>query len=62
MGMAVTLGLDLDCFNKLSFPHPMEAPYEMTLIGQSVSEEKMFKERGRRKTLDDDGQGSLPIL
>ena len=43
---------DLDRLNKLSFLHPMEAPYEIWLIGQAVSEE-MFKEYGRQTT---DGQ------
>ena len=37
--------------NKLSFPNPMEASYEIWLIGQVVSEEKW--------TTDD---GGLPIL
>ena len=27
----------------------MEAPYDIWLIGQAVSEEKMFKEWGRRR-------------
>ena len=27
----------------------MEAPYEIWLTGQAVSEEKMFKEYGRRR-------------
>ena len=36
---------------------------KMTLIGQAVSEEKMFKECGRRRTTTTtDGQRSLPIL
>ena len=44
---------------ELSFPHPIEAPYEIWLIGPVVSDEKMFKEYGRRRTTDDRG---LPIL
>ena len=53
---------DQDHLNKLSFPHPIEAPYGiMILIGPVVSEEKMFKECGRRTTTTDD-DGGLPIL
>ena len=33
--------------------------WNLTLIGQAVSEEKLFKESGRRRTTDD---GGLPIL
>ena len=32
---------DLDHLNKLSFPHPMEAPDEIWLIGQAVFEESV---------------------
>ena len=49
---------DQDRLNKLSFPCPKEAPYEIWLIGPVVSEDKMFKECGRQTT-DDRG---LPIL
>ena len=31
MGMAAILSSDLDHLNKLSFPHPKEAPYEIWL-------------------------------
>ena len=31
---------DLDCLNKLLFPSPKEAPYELASIGPVVSEEK----------------------
>ena len=37
------LACDLDQLNKLSFPHPMEASYEMALTGPVVSEETMFE-------------------
>ena len=48
MGMAAISSCDQDRLNKLSSPHPIEAPYEISLIGPVVSEEKMFKECGRR--------------
>ena len=41
------------------FPHSIEPPYEILLISQAVSEEKMFKECGRQTTTDD---GGLPKL
>ena len=40
----------VDRLNKLLFPHPMEAPYEIWLTDQAVSEEKMFKEYRRQRT------------
>ena len=53
MGMAAILVMWPGPFDKLSFPHPIEAPYEIWLIGPVVSEEKMF-------SVDNDG--GLPIL
>ena len=41
---------DQDHLNKLSLPHPIEAPYEIRLIGPVVSEGKMFKECGQQMT------------
>ena len=34
--------------------------WNLTLIGRAVSEEKMFKECGRRRTTDDDGRKTEP--
>ena len=52
MGMVPFWSWYLDRLNKLSFPHPMEAPYiyiwNLTLIGPAVSEDKLFKECGRQ--------------
>ena len=39
----------------LSFYIPWRLHMNLTLIGQAVSEEKMFKERGRRLTMTDNG-------
>ena len=50
MGMVAILVMWPEPFKQLSFPHPMAAPYEIWLIGQAVSEEKMFL-----KIVDDDG-------
>ena len=38
---------DLDHLYKLSFPLPKEAPQNLALIGQAVSEEKIFENGGR---------------
>ena len=52
MGMAAILVMWPGSFDKLSFPHPTDAPYEIWLIDPVVSEEKMFKECGRRRTTE----------
>ena len=57
IGMAAILVMWPRPFEQLSFPHPIEAPYEIWLIGPVISE--MFKECGRRTTTYDRG---LPIL
>ena len=42
---------DSDAANKLSFPQPKEAPHKnLALIGQAVSEEKMFEIVNGRRT------------
>ena len=46
--------------NKLSFPLPIEAPYEIWLIGPVVFDEKMFEACGRR--MDDDGRTKEPSI
>ena len=35
-----------------NFPHPIDAPYEIWLTDPMISEEKMFKECGRRRTME----------
>ena len=45
---------DPDAANKISFPLPKEAPQNLALIGQAVSEKKMFEHCER--TMDDDGR------
>ena len=55
---------DQDRLNKLSFPHPREALYDLTLFGPVVSEEKMFKECGRptdRRRTDGRRRPTYPI-
>ena len=40
-----------DPVNKLLFPHPTEAPYEiLALIGQAVLEKKIFENGGQQRT------------
>ena len=46
---------DPDAANKLSFPLPKEPPHKnLVLIGQAVSEKKMFEHCGRRRRRTDD--------
>ena len=44
MGMAAILSCDLDHLNKLSSPHPMEAPYKIWL----QSAQRFLKERSSK--------------
>ena len=51
MGMAAILVMWPEPFEQTFVPHPKEAQYViLTLIGQAVSEEKMFKECGWQTT------------
>ena len=61
MGMAAILVMWPGPFEQTFIPHPMEAPNEIWLIGQAISEEKIFKECERRRTTTD-GQRTQPIL
>ena len=60
MGMAAILVIWAESFEQSFFP-PSHGGFiwNLTLIGQAVSDEKMFKECGRRQTTDDRG---LPII
>ena len=49
MAVAAILVMWPGYLNKLSFPHPIEAPNEIWLIGHVVSEEKSVDD-GRRTT------------
>ena len=60
-GMEAILVMWPGPFEQLSFPHPIEAPYEIRLIGPVVSEEKMFKECGWRTTMDGWRRPTYPI-
>ena len=69
MGMAAILVMWPGPFEQTFVPPSNGGSiWNLTLIGQAVSEEKMFKECGRRRTTYDgrrtttDGQRSLPIL
>ena len=50
--------IDPDAANKLSFPIPKEAPYNLALIGSAVLEKKMFEHCERRT---DAGPDEYPI-
>ena len=43
MGVGPSWSCDLDFAIKLSSPLPMDVPQNFTLIGQAVSEEKIFE-------------------
>ena len=50
MGMAAILVSDQDHLSKLSFPHPIEAPYEIWLwLAQWFLRRRCLKECGRRR-------------
>ena len=60
MGMTAILVMWPGSFEQIFVPPSHGGSiWNLTLIGQAVSEEKMFKECGRRRTTDD---GGLPIL
>ena len=51
---------DLHAANKISFPLPKEAPHNLALVGQVVSDKKMFEHCERRT--DDDERRTMGIL
>ena len=63
MGMAAILVMWPGPFEQLSFPHPIEAPYEIWLwLAQWFLRRRCLKsvdDDGRRRTTEDEG---LPIL
>ena len=61
LGMAAILVMWPGLFEQTFFPPSHRSPvWNLTLIGPVVSEEKMFKERGRRRRTTSDG--GPPIL
>ena len=62
MGMAAILVMWPGPFEQIFVPQSHRSSiWNLTLIGPVISEEKMFKECGRRTTTDDGGLPNQPI-